>query len=182
MSRILDLSREDGFPALYEELHRQARSALAKERSDHTLGPTALVHEAYLRLGPEGSGTFHGRSHFLAVAAAAMRHILVDHARARGRAKRGGGWTRVDLDDSLLLNEAGLDRVLVIDDLLRKLGALDPDAALIVQMRFFASMTEDEIGEEMERSTRWVRKQWAFARAWLREQMGELVGEDGPEV
>lgn len=166
-----DLTREDGFPELYDELRRRALSVLAGERSDHTLGPTALVHEIYLRLGPEGTGTFHGRAHFMAVAAAAMRHVLVDHARARGRQKRGADWSRVDFDESLVVAEEDLDRVLVLHDLLSKLARIDDKAALIVQMRFFASMTENEIAEEMERSPLWVQKQWMFARAWLREQV-----------
>jgi len=171
----LDHSHDDGFPALYEQLKERARRALAGERIDHTLGPTALVHELYLRLGPEGNGTFLGRPHFLAVAAAAMRHILVDHARARSRAKRGGGWSRVDFDESLVLAVEDLDRVLTLDDLLRKLAEVDDDAAMIVQMRFFAAMTELEIAEEMGRSPRWVRKHWAFARAWLKSELVETA-------
>lgn len=164
---------DEGFPELYEQLLGQARRALSKERVDHTLSPTALVHEAYIRLGPDGSGTFHGRAHFLAVAAAAMRHILVDHARARGRDKRGGGWIRVELDESLPLNDHGLDRALILNDLLERLTRVDDDAAMITQMRFFASMTEEEIAEEMGRSSRWVRKHWAFARQWLRARLEE---------
>lgn len=175
MNPPLDLTRDDGFPALYEELKERARRALAGERIDHTLGPTALVHELYLRLGPEGNGTFLGRPHFLAVAAAAMRHLLVDHARTRGRAKRGGGWSRVDFDESLVLAVEDLDRVLTLDDLLQKLSEVDDDAAMIVQMRFFAAMTEQEIADEMGRSPRWVRKQWAFARAWLKAELAETT-------
>lgn len=175
MPKPVDPTREEGFPALYEELRRRARQALAGERSDHTLGPTALVHEVYLRLGPDGTGTFHGRSHFLAVAAAAMRHVLVDHARARGRQKRGGDWSRVDFDEALVVSEDDLDRVLTLHDLLSKLSRIDDDAALVVQMRFFASMTEVQIAEEMDRSALWVQKQWKFARAWLREQVSDAA-------
>jgi RNA polymerase sigma factor (TIGR02999 family) len=164
---------DEGFPALYEQLLGQARRALARERSDHTLSPTALVHEAYLRLGPDGSGTYQDRAHFLAVAAAAMRHILVDHARARGRDKRGGGWTRIDLDESIPLNDQGLDRALILHDLLERLTRVDDDAAMITQMRFFGAMTEEEIAAEMGRSSRWVRKQWAFARQWLRARLDD---------
>lgn len=175
MNAAVDPRRDDGFPALYEQLKVRARRALAGERIEHTLGPTALVHELYLRLGPEGNGTFLGRPHFLAVAAAAMRHILVDHARAKGRAKRGGGWSRVDFDESLVLADEDLDRVLTLDELLQQLARVDDDAAMIVQMRFFAAMTEQEIADEMDRSPRWVRKQWAFARAWLKSQLAEAV-------
>ena len=175
MTRPEDPTRHAAFQTLYEQLREQARRALARERLDHTLGPTALVHEAYLRLGPDGDGTFVGRPHFLAVAAAAMRHVLVDHARTRGRAKRGGGWTRVDFDEDLLLTDEDLDRVLTLDALLRELSQIDEDAALIVQMRFFSAMTIAEVAEEMGRSTRWVTKQWAFARAWLRRRLDEPV-------
>lgn len=178
MNAPIDPARDDGFAALYEELRLRARRALAGERVDHTLTPTALVHELYLRLGPDGDGTFLGRAHFLAVAAAAMRRILVDHARSKGRAKRGGGWSRVDFDDAVVIAEEDLDRVLILEDLLQKLARVDDDAAMIVQMRFFGAMTEAEIAQEMDRSPRWVRKHWAFARAWLRTQLAETtVGE-----
>ena len=171
-----DATRDEGFAALYQQLRIKARQALASERADHTLTPTALVHEVYLRLGPDGDGTFQGRAHFLATASAVMRRVLVDHARARGRLKRGGDWTRVNFDESLVLAEEDLDRVLTLDELLDRLAQVDDDAAMIVQMRFFAAMTENEIAEEMGRSPRWVRKHWAFARGWLQDELAEDGG------
>lgn len=161
------------FSALYEELREVARRALAREGAHHPLDPTALVHEAYLRLGPTGLGTFDGRGHFLAVAATAMRRVLVDHARARNAAKRGGDWVRIDLDEQILHRGQGPEQTLAIDSALERLAGIDPRVAAIVEMRFFSGMTEAEVAEELGMSERWVRKQWASARTWLREELAE---------
>lgn len=166
-----DPSSDAGFVPLYEELKVLARRVLSRENRNHPLQPTALVHEAYLRLGPAGAGTFDGRAHFLAVAAAAMRRILVDYARARATAKRGGGWTRIDLDEQLSLDDHGLDEAIAVDAALSRLATIDAHAAAIVQMQFFGGMTQAEIAEELGRSERWVRERWAFARARLREEL-----------
>ncbi|MFI5372955.1 MAG: ECF-type sigma factor [Candidatus Eisenbacteria bacterium] len=158
-------------PAVYDELRRLAAGYLRKERTDHTLQPTALVHEAFLKLHARGIVT-GGRTHFLALAATAMRQILVDHARAKAAAKRGGGWKKVTVSEASSLSDDGVEDLLAVNDALVKLAALDSTAARIVEMRFFAGLTEVEIAGELGISDRWVREQWGHARAWLRREMG----------
>lgn len=166
-----DPSLDAGFPALYAELRTLARRALRGERADHTLQPTALVHEVYLKLGPDGEGTFHGRAHFLPIAATAMRRVLVDHARRRSTTKRGGQWQRIDLDEALRREDLDLDLILDMEKALKRLSEIDPRLTSMVQMRFYGGMTEAEVAEHFDKSPRWVRKQWAFARAWLRDAL-----------
>jgi len=157
--------------ALYEQLRGLAAAYMQGEREGHTLQPTALVHEAFLRL--DGSRAAPGgRIHFLALAATAMRHVLVDHARARDAAKRGGGWTRVTVSEAARLSDGPDDDVIAVDAALANLAAVDPRAARIVELRFFAGLTEAEIATELGISERWVRDQWRHARAWLRREMG----------
>ena len=156
--------------ALYDQLHGLAVAYMQGEREGHTLQPTALVHEAFLRL--DGSRALPGgRVHFLALAATAMRHVLVDHARARGAARRGGGWTRVTVSEAARLSDGPDHDVIAVDAALTKLGAVDPRAARIVELRFFAGLTEAEIAAELGISDRGVRDQWRHARAWLRREM-----------
>ncbi|HYO78712.1 MAG TPA: ECF-type sigma factor, partial [Thermoanaerobaculia bacterium] len=132
----------DFMPLVYDELRRVAASYLAHERSGHTLQPTALVHEAYLRIAHD-SGAWNGKTHFFAVAARAMRRLLVDHARARGRDKRGADWQRVTFEHAIAPLAGELDRVdmLALDAALEKLAALDPRQAEVVELRFFSGMT-----------------------------------------
>lgn len=156
---------------LYDELRAIAANHLQRERDDHTLQPTALVHEAYLRLQARGGRGFADRTHYLAYASIAMRRVLVDHARARAALKRGGGATKVTVGDANALTEDRTEDVLSVDQALTKLAAVDGRAARIVEMRFFAGMTEAEVAAALGVSDRWVRKQWAFARAWLRRAM-----------
>lgn len=158
-------------PEVYDELRSLAANYLRQERPDHTLQPTALVHEVFLKLSNQSRLEVVDRTHFLALAAGAMRQILVDHARAHHALKRGGNWQRITIDESLAVSEGGSEDVLVLDDALRRLAAEDPRAAHIVEMRYFAGLTEVEIAAEMGMSERWVRGQWAFARAWLRKAM-----------
>lgn len=161
----------DLMPAVYDALRGLAAAYLRKERTDHTLQPTALVHEAYLKLHARGIVT-GGRAHFMALAATAMRQILVDHARSKAAVKRGGGWKKVTVSEASALSDGGAEDVLAVNDALIKLARLDPQAARIVEMRFFAGLTELEIAEEIGISDRWVREQWSHARAWLRREMG----------
>jgi RNA polymerase sigma factor (TIGR02999 family) len=156
---------------LYDELRAIAGDYLRGERADHTLQPTALVHEAYLRMSGRPKLVFAGPTHFKAVASIAMRRVLVDHARARAAVKRGGGATRVSVRESNAITEDRTQDVLRVDAALARLAAVDPQAERIVEMRFFAGMTEVEIGQVLGVSDRWVRKQWAFARAWLRRDL-----------
>jgi RNA polymerase sigma factor (TIGR02999 family) len=157
---------------LYDELRALASHYLKGERADHTLQPTALVHEAYLRLsGRPGGIPVMSRSHFMAVASIAMRRVLVDHARSRGAQKRGAGATHVSVRDSNAITEDRTQDVLLVDAALARLAAVDRQAERIVEMKFFAGMTEAEIAQVLGVSDRWVRKQWAFARAWLRREL-----------
>lgn len=156
---------------LYQELRELAAHHLRGERAEHTLQPTALVHEAYLRLNARGGLELQGRTHFLAVASIAMRRVLVDHARGRAALKRGGGATHVSVGEANAISEDRTQDVLLVDAALARLALEDAQAGRIVEMRFFAGMTEREIAEVLGVTDRWVRKQWAFARAWLRRDL-----------
>lgn len=160
------------FDVLYRELRRLAVSAMRAERRDHTLQPTALVHEAYLRLADEQT-PLTSRHHFFGVAAIAMRRILVEHARARHAAKRGGHAPRVALDDIEVampeLDDA-ID-IVALDSALTSLAAIDPRQARIVELRFFAGMTVDETADAVGLSARTVKREWQMSRAWLRREM-----------
>lgn len=159
------------FPDLYNELRSIAKRHLAGEGHNNTLRTTELVHEAYLRFSKQDTTRFQRSSHFLAVAAMMMRRVLVDRARSRKTAKRGGGWLRIELNEDTALDKRPVLDLLEIDDALKTLESLDPRAASIVEMRFFAGMTEAQIADVMGFSDRWVRKQWSFARAWLHRQL-----------
>jgi len=161
-------------PLVYEELRRLAAARLAEERPGHTLQPTALVHEAYLRL--VGDQQFDGRGHFFAAAAEAMRRILVESARRRGRVKRGGDRRRVDLDEYEMTDAAPADEILALDEALTRLAAEDSEAAQIVQLRFFAGLSIEQTAETLGVSRATAYRQWSYARAWLRC----ALGEDGP--
>ncbi len=156
---------------LYQELRDLAAHHLRGERAGHTLQPTALVHEAYLRMNARGGFEVQGRTHFMAIASIAMRRVLVDHARARAALKRGGGVTHVTVGEANAITEDRTQDVLLVDAALARLALEDPQAERIVEMRFFAGMTEREIAGVLGVSERWVRKQWAFARAWLRREL-----------
>lgn len=158
-------------PEVYEDLRHIAESYLRRERPDHTLEPTALVHEAFLKLSNQSKLAPADRTHFLALASGAMRQILVDHARATHALKRGGGWRRISVAEAITEASIGSEDLLVLDTALARLAAEDERAAIIVEMRFFAGLTEAEIAAEMGMSERWVRVQWAHARAWLRRHM-----------
>ena len=156
---------------LYTELRALAAHHLRGERQGHTLQPTALVHEVYLRMQGREGLVVTRRTHFMAVASIAMRRVLVDHARARAAEKRGGGVTHVTVGPNSAITEDRTEDVLAVDAALAKLAAEDPKAERIVEMRFYAGMTETEIAEVLGVSDRWVRKQWVFARAWLRREL-----------
>ncbi|MBL0939266.1 MAG: sigma-70 family RNA polymerase sigma factor [Gemmatimonadaceae bacterium] len=154
-------------PAVYEELHALAQRALRAERADHTLQPTALVNEAYIRLSGQRSVDWMNRSQFFGLAAQMMRRILVNHAESRNAAKRGGLATRVTLDDSLSWSgERDLDLV-ELDAALNELGRLDPRQARVVELRFFAGLNIDETAQVLEISPTTVKREWTLAKAWL---------------
>jgi RNA polymerase sigma factor (TIGR02999 family) len=162
-------------PAVYTELRRQAQRALRRESAGHTLQPTALVHEAYLRLVDQRRAQWASRTQFFAVAAQLMRRVLVDHARARRAAKRGRGARNVTLTDAGGAGPAeeelaGVD-VLALDDALSRLASLDPERAHLVDLRYFAGLTIPEAAASLGISEATVGRQWAVARAWLRREL-----------
>ena len=159
----------DLLPLVYDELRRLAAAKLAVETRGHSLNPTALVHESYLRL--VGDQQFDGRGNFFAAAAEAMRRILVNHARDRNRLKRGGGRRRVDLDRLTGLAAAGDDDLLGLDDALDRLAEDYPAAAELVKLRFFGGMTLGEAAEALGMFRRTADRHWSFARAWLADAL-----------
>jgi RNA polymerase sigma factor (TIGR02999 family) len=159
-------ARDQLLPLIYGELRRRAASQLRRERQGHTLQPTALVHEAYLRLiGQEVA--WQNRAHFFALASEMMRRILVDHARGRKREKRDGGWTRVELDEAVAISEQRDVDLLLLDQALTELTALDPQHGRIVELRFFGGMTLEETAEVLGVSAATVKRDWSLARTWL---------------
>jgi RNA polymerase sigma factor (TIGR02999 family) len=156
-------------PVVYDELRALARKYLRSERADHTLQPTALVHEVYMRLVDQSRVDWKGRTHFYAVGAAAMRRILIDHARARKRGKRGGDWQRVVLDQADLEQEVGNVDLIALHDALETLASLDEQQARIVELRFFAGLTVEETAHVLGVSKRKVEGDWTHAKAWLRD-------------
>lgn len=156
-------------PIVYDELRRLARSHLLRERPDHTLSATALANEAYLKLVDQTRATWKSRAHFMAVASRAIRRILIDYARRRGREKRGGGQAPVSLRTSIALSNGKPESVdlIALNDALERLAAVEPEKARVVEMRFFGEMTEPEIAELLGVTERTVRRYWQYARAWL---------------
>lgn len=164
---------EQLLPLVYDELRRVARSYLRKERSDHTLQPTALVHEAYLRLADRVTPVWQDRVHFYAAVAKVMRQILVDHARRHTAAKRGGDAPTVSIDDAGPLTDERATNLLDLDDALRRLQALDARKARIIELRFFGGLTIDECAQMMELSTPTVINETRKARAWLYKETAQ---------
>ena len=176
-------SRNEMLPTMYGELRRVARRYLGRERKNHTLQPTALVHEAWLRLQNERGGPWQGRTHGLALGAQAMRRLLVDHGRHQKRQKRGGGVQPLVLDD--LLNAAAtqgvpVEDLLTLEAALTRLEAIDARAAQVISLRFFSGMSNPEVAEHLGVSVRTVEGDWAHARAWLKRELArEEPDEDG---
>lgn len=158
-------------PLVYDELRALAGAYLAREGRDHTLQPTALVHEAFLRLAGPARPTWNGRAHFLAVAARAMRRILVNHALAGKTLKRGGGRPLISLDPSIALSAPDPSDALEINDAIDRLAALDPRKARLLEMRFFAGMTMEECARVLDISLSTAEADWRFARAWLAHEI-----------
>jgi RNA polymerase sigma factor (TIGR02999 family) len=163
-------------PLVYEELRWLAREYLRRERPDHTLQATALVHEAYLRLVDQSVTTWQNRAHFFGVAAQVMRRILVDYARAHRAEKRGGVWDKLAFDEALAPSTERRVDLIALDDALKDLLALDPRQSQIVELRFFGGLTNEEIGEVLDVSPTTVKREWRIAKAWLRREIE--TGED----
>jgi len=157
-------------PLVYDELRRLARNYMRRERPGHTLATTGLVHEAYLRLVDQNVN-WQNRAHFFGVAAQMMRRVLIDHAKSNQRAKRGGGAVKISLEEPILLSEApGMDLV-ALDEALTRLEKMDPQRGRIVELRFFAGLSNEEAAEVLAVSPATVQRQWAGARAWLYHEL-----------
>lgn len=154
-------------PLVYAELRGLAHHYMKAQRPDHTLQTTALVNEAYLRLADQSKPNFTNRSHFLAVAAKAMRQILVNHAKASQRQKRGGGSSKVELDEAAVISPEQSGAILDLNDALEKLALLDSRKAQVVELSYFGGLKQDEIAGVLKISAVTVRRDWVFARAWL---------------
>ncbi len=158
-------------PLVYDELHRLARGYLRRERRNHTLQPTALVHEAYLRLIDQQRVSWHNRAHFFGIAAQMMRRILVDHARLHDAAKRGDGGYHLSLDHvDQAVNQQAVD-LLALDEALGRLAALSPQQSRIVELRYFGGLTIEETAALLGVSHATVEREWSVARAWLRREL-----------
>jgi RNA polymerase sigma factor (TIGR02999 family) len=166
-------------PVAYAELRRLADSYLRRERTDHTLQPTALVHEAYVRLVDQNQPDYRNRAHFFGVAAQVMRQILVDHARTRNAGKRGGGEAKIPLDSVAEASETHPEAFLDLDFALRKLEERDPRKARVIEMRFFGGLTADESAALLEVSVETIRRDLRLGQAWLQRELarsGERTG------
>jgi RNA polymerase sigma factor (TIGR02999 family) len=165
---------EELLPLVYEELRRLAAGYLGEERPGQTLQPTALVHEAFIRLvGDGGDGRWEGRRHFVAAAAQAMRHILIDNARRKRRGKHGGDRRRLELGDQIDLHAEDADRLLALDEALTRLEEADPPSAELVQLHSFGGLSVEDAGKHLGLSRAAAYRQWTFARAWLRWELDE---------
>jgi RNA polymerase sigma factor (TIGR02999 family) len=167
----LKLSRV--MPVVYEELRKLARRYMAREKMGGTLQATALVNEAYLRLMKEKAHVWQNRAHFCAIAAGAMREILIERARARAALKRGGSRVRVSIRDDLEAKNASVD-ILALNEALDRLFQLDPKLARIVELRFFGGLTVEETAEILDASPATIKRAWSMAKAWLKREMGRV--------
>jgi len=167
---------------VYEELRKMASRHLRHERPGHTLQATALVHEAYIKLAGQRDAQWQNRAHFFGVASQLMRRILVDYARAQLRNKRGGKQQKVSLDDVLLVSPDRVDELLVVNDALARLEAMDPRQGRIVELRYFGGLTLEETAEVLHVSSKTVLREWNLAKAWLYGNLKENDADDSREL
>ena len=165
-------------PLVYVELRRLARSYMRRERTDHTLQATALVHEAYLKLVEQRSANWQSRAHFFGVAAQVMRRILIDHARGHLRQKRGGEFEKVVLDEGLVSSPEQSAELLAVDEALKRLAKLDERQARVVELRFFGGLSVEEAAAVLGISPKTVKRDWSMAKAWLHAELKEHHGID----
>jgi RNA polymerase sigma factor (TIGR02999 family) len=161
------------FPLVYEQLRNLARQRMHDERDGHTLDATALVHEVYLRMAAREQGNWSSRTQFFFAAAEAMRRILIDHARARGQLKRGGGKPRMPLNVLDLAAEDQIPQILALDEAILRLEQSSPTVAAVVRLRFYAGLSVEETAEALGISPRTVKREWTYARATLHRELGE---------
>ena len=158
-------------PLVYEELRRLAHHFMEGQRPDHTLQTTALLNEAYLRLADQTNPNWQSRAHFFAVAARAMRQILVNYAKSSGAQKRGGGALKVELDEAAIVSPEQSKAIVELHEALERLGTLDSRKARVVELKYFGGLNHGEIAEVMKISTVTVRRDWVFAKAWLYDEL-----------
>ena len=163
-------------PLVYDELRRLAAHKMANEKPGQTLQATALVHEAYLRLVGNQNQRWSGRAHFFGAAAEAMRRILIENARRKSAQRHGGGQQRVDIEEVDIASPAGDDQLLAVNDAIEKLAAIDPAKAELVKLRYFVGLSMTEAARALGLPQRTVERQWAFAKAWLREEIKKGAG------
>lgn len=178
VTRILDAMQQDDpqaanqlLPLVYDELRRLAAAKMARESAGHTLQPTALVHEAWLRMAGNDSQRWNGRAHFFGAAAEAMRRILIENARRKQTARRGGGHERLDVGEIEILAGANDDELLAVSEALEKLAALDKQKAELVKLRYFVGLTTQEAAQVLGISVPTADRWWNYSRAWLFEEM-----------
>ena len=168
-----DKATDELLPLVYKELRLLAAQKLSREKPGQTLQATALVHEAYIRLLGKEASSFNNRSHFFGAASEAMRRILVDIARSKKRLKRGGGRQRIELNDACVAVESSPDTLLILDEALTRLSQTDPEAAKLIQLSFYGGLTLEQAAEVLGVSLRTAYRYWAFARAWLYDNMAK---------
>jgi RNA polymerase sigma factor (TIGR02999 family) len=167
-------ARDELMPLVYEELHRLAHRYMNRERPGHTLQTSALVNEAFMKLIDQKNVHWQNRAHFFGLAAQMMRRILVDYARSRQYAKRGGGAERVSFDDALVVSQERVDEVVALDDALKDLAEFDQRKSQIVELRFFGGLSIEETAELLKVSPGTVMRDWTLAKAWLRKQIVDV--------
>ena len=168
--------------AVYDELHRVAERHLRLERPNHTLQPTALVHEAYLKLVAQRDADWQDKTHFCAVASQVMRRILVDYARGRRRVKRGGNQAPLPLDEAFAISVDRCEQVLALDEALERLAALDARQSRVVELRFFGGLTVEETATVLGISPKTVKREWSMAKSWLYGEMKTRHGNDAGKM
>lgn len=162
---------EELMPLVYDELHRMARRYMSSQPSGHTLQTTALIHEAYLKLADQPEKHYANRAHFFAVAASAMRHILVDHARTRHRQKRGGAAQTIALDETAIVSDERASEIVALDEALKTLAAADDRKASVVELRYFGGLSVEETSQVLKISPETVARDWRFAKTWLLREL-----------
>ena len=169
-------------PLIRTELHRLARRHLAHERRNHTMQPSSLVQEAFVRLLRSRDVSWQNRAHFFAVASQVMRHVLVDHARERLRQKRGGGAVHIPIEAAVVLSSQQVEEIVAVDLALQRLAATDERKSRVFEMRFFGGLTVEEVAEVLRVAPNTVIRDWNFARAWLRRELGGAERADSGSV